>query len=103
MLGEMGSTGLKLPKKLDFKGFMSIILQVTGLTEDNIFNRIEKKIGKEKTDKLRAGFEVVKTLLKDGMDGLIKLGQDKLEALLQEIIVNRVIDWVKRKIIKRRC
>ena len=60
--------GIKMPEKLDGKGIFSLALQVLGITEDNIFNQIEKKIGADKADKVRTAWDAIKAVMKDGIE-----------------------------------
>ena len=100
LFGELGSTDLKLPKKFNAKGLFSIVLQVIGLTEDNIFKRIEKKIGKDKADKVRVAYDTIKTYLKEGVAGLWKLAEQKMDSL-RKMLVDQIISWVQEKIIAK--
>ena len=46
----------------------SIVLQV--LREDNIFKRIELKIGKDKADKVKFAWDTMKAYVQEGVEGL---------------------------------
>ena len=53
LFGELGKAGLKMPKKFDAKGIFGLTLQVLGITETNIFKRIELKVGKKNADRVK--------------------------------------------------
>ncbi len=54
LFGSLAKGGIKLPDEFDGKGLFTLALQIFGITEDNIFKRIEKKIGKAKQTKSRS-------------------------------------------------
>ena len=63
----------KTPEEVRRQGHLSLVMQILGVTEDNIFNRIEKKNGADKTDKLRVIWDAIKAVMKDGLEGCGKL------------------------------
>lgn len=56
--GELGDAGIQLPEKFDFKGILSIILQVLGLTYVNIRQTAVKVIGEKYVTALEKGAEL---------------------------------------------
>jgi hypothetical protein len=56
--GEMGEAGIQLPEKFDFKGIMSIILQVLGLTLSNIKEIAKKVIGEKYVAMMEKGVDM---------------------------------------------
>ena len=70
------------------------------ITEDNIFNRLEKKLERKNTDRVKIAWETVKTFIKDGVDGLWKMVTDKMDSI-REMIVSQIIEWVQTKIISK--
>ena len=87
-------------QKFDAEGIFSLALQIFGITEDNIFNRLEKKVGAKNTDRVKIAWETVKTFIKDGVDGLWKMVTDKMDSI-REMIVSQIIEWVQTKIISK--
>ena len=73
LFGNLQNAGLELPAKLDFKGLMSIALQVLGLTYASFRKRLVKKLGpkgERMVALLEKSVEVVKILLKQGFAGI---------------------------------
>jgi len=73
LFGSLQNAGIELPAKLDFKGLMSIALQVLGLTYANFRKRLVKKLGpkgERMVLMLEKSVEVVKILLTKGFVGI---------------------------------
>ena len=100
LFGAIAGAGIKMPEKLDGKGIFSLALQILGITEDNIFNRIEKKIGADKADKVRTAWDAIKAVMKDGIEGLWKFAEEQLKNL-HEMVISKIIEWVQSTIIKK--
>lgn len=75
IFGSLESAGLQLPDKLDFKGLMSIVMQVLGLTYDNFRKQLVKKLGpngEKKVSMIEKSVEIVTILQKEGFAGIWK-------------------------------
>jgi len=73
LFGSLQNAGIEMPAKLDFKGLMSIALQVLGLTYSNFRKRLVKKLGpkgERMVAMLEKSVEVVKILLTKGFVGI---------------------------------
>src|SRR5690606_5368975 len=69
LFGTLQGMNIELPEKLDFKGILSIALQIVGLTYANFRAILVKRLGKNGERKvafLEKSVEVVKILLKEG-------------------------------------
>ncbi|MES2797453.1 MAG: DUF4157 domain-containing protein [Bacteroidota bacterium] len=56
--GELGDAGIVLPEKFDFKGILSIILQVLGISLQNIKEIAKKVIGEKYVNMLEKGVDM---------------------------------------------
>jgi hypothetical protein len=56
--GEMSEAGIQLPKEFDFKGILSIILQVLGITVANVKEIAKKVIGERYVNMLEKGVDI---------------------------------------------
>lgn len=56
--GEMGEAGIQLPEKFDFKGILSIILQILGISINNIKEIAKKVIGAKYVALLEKGADL---------------------------------------------
>jgi hypothetical protein len=64
--------GVKMPKEFTIKSIFGLVLDIVGITEENIFKRIEKKTNKAFADKLKA----VYTTLKGAAAWVVQILQD---------------------------
>jgi len=73
LFGSLTSAGIKLPEKLDFKGLISLVLQIIGVTYENFRKRLVKNLGpkgEKMVTMMEKSVEVVKILLKEGFAGI---------------------------------
>jgi hypothetical protein len=73
LFGAIQGLEIEIPDKLDFKGLISIGLQIVGLTYANFRKKLVKRLGPNgelKVAYLEKSVEVVKILIKDGFVGL---------------------------------
>src|SRR5712691_5236212 len=100
LFGTLGEAGIKLPESFDLKGILSLILQVLGLTYENV-RAIAVKIAGEKVVAFVEGtLTFFTTLAKEGPAGLWQWIQDKIAELnLKEMVLGAIKDFVITKII----
>ncbi len=102
LFGALATAGLELPEKLDFKGIMSIVLQVIGLSYEKFRKLLIKKLGPkgERTVALiEKSVEIVRILIKEGILGIWQkiLGMiESFKATVIDGIQNMVIETVIR-------
>jgi hypothetical protein len=95
----LGGRAIEKPQSLDFKGVVSLVLQVLGLTKDALLDRLTKKVGAPAVDKLKKGVEWIGLLITEGPAGLWKWVQQKVGDLY-ETVIGGIKDWVVTKVIK---
>src|SRR5712691_1867622 len=100
LFGTLGEAGIKLPESFDLKGILSLILQVLGLTYENV-RAIAVKIAGEKVVAFVEGtLTFFTTLAKEGPAGLWQWIKDKIAELnLKEMVLGAIKDFVITKII----
>ena len=99
LLGPLGEMQIQMPEKLDFKGIMSVALQIVGLTYANFRSILVTKFGvggERKVAFLEKSVEVVKILLKEGFAGI---WQRAVEAI--DNFKTTVIDGIKNFVIEK--
>lgn len=95
--GEMGEAGIQLPEKFDFKGILSIILQVLGLTINNIKEIAKKVIGVKYVALLEKGadlgvkagdkiLQIFNILKKEGIAGLWEFIKEQFQDLKEKLM-----------------
>ena len=96
LMGSMQGTDIKMPAKLDFKGLLSIGLQVLGLTYDKFRAMLVKRLGangEKKVAFLEKSVEVVKILVKEGFLGIWQRLLQMLEGF-KETVIGGIRDFV---------
>ena len=89
LFGSLASAGIEMPAKLDFKGLISIGLQILGLTYANFRKSLVKKLGpkgEKMVSMMETSVEVVKTLLKEGFVGIWQKLLGMIEEFRQTVI-----------------
>jgi hypothetical protein len=99
LFGALGSAGLVMPAKLDMAGIFDLVMQVLGLTYDNIRNRVAKLVGEPAVARMEKTVDVFKTLATKGIAGLWELIKDQL-ANLEELVLGQIKEFVIERVIK---
>ena len=101
LTGVLSGTEIELPKKFDFKGILSLAMQILGLTYKNIKARIIKKYPKaEKVfDRLEKGFTLIQEILAGGVVVLWKKIKEKIGDL-REMVLSAIRNFVIFSVIK---
>jgi hypothetical protein len=95
--GEMSEAGIQLPKEFDFKGILSIILQVLGITVANVKEIAKKVIGERYVNMLEKGvdigmkvgekiFQIFTIIKKDGIAGLWEFIKEQFNDLKERLL-----------------
>lgn len=98
LFGALAGAGLQLPERLDLKGILSLVLQLLGLTYENIRARAVGLVGERVVARIEQVAEVFKVLIAEGPAGLWRFIQDKL-ADLKETVLEQIKDFVITKVI----
>ena len=101
LTGALSEVAITLPEKFDFKGMLSLVMQILGLTYANVKARIIKKVpGSEKVfDLVEKGLEVIKEI---AVHGPIVLWKKIKESLgnLKEMVLTSIREFVIFTVIK---
>jgi hypothetical protein len=95
----LGDRQIEKPESLDFKGVVSLVLQVLGLTKDAILDLLRNKVGAPAVEKLKQGVEWVTMLAEEGPGGLWKWIQEKAGDLY-DTVIGGIKDFVVTRIIR---
>ena len=89
----------------DLWSIFKLVLQVLGLSVERVFERLGKKIGEDKVEKLKKMFKVlsgvwdwITAVMTEGLAGLWKKIKEQLTNLY-DLLLDSVIGWVTEKII----
>ncbi len=100
LTGTLGPVGITLPETWDLKGIFSLVLQVLGLTWENIRTQIVTALGpkgEEIMSALESVWEVIQIIRQEGLAGLWEYIKEKigdLKAMVIDEIKNMVIQQV---------
>lgn len=89
LFGTIKGLDLKLPSKLDFKGLLSVGLQIVGLTYAKFRALLVKRLGangERKVSFIEKSVEVVKVLVKQGFVGMWQRVVQMIDGFTQTII-----------------
>jgi hypothetical protein len=73
LFGAIAGAGITLPAKFDFKGLMSLVMQILGLTYATFRAQLVKQLGpsgERKVAMIEKSVEIVRVLLKEGFAGI---------------------------------
>lgn len=99
LTGTLTQAGVQLPEQWDLKGIFSFVMQILGLTYENIRAQAVKVLGEETVSALEKAFEIFKVLVTEGVAGLWTYVQDKIGDLkamvldkIRELVITQVIE-----------
>lgn len=99
LFGALGEAGIDLPESFDLKGILTLVMQVLGLTWENLRARAVKVFGEQVVGYLEKAFEIF-TIIKDqGIGGLWEFVKDKVVDL-KDTIFDAIKDMVITQVIK---
>jgi len=101
LFGTLQGMDIDLPARLDFKGIMSVVLQILGLTYASFRRILVKRLGtggEKKVAFMEKSVEVVKTLLKEGFLGIWQRLLEMIEGFkttvidgIRDFVINTVV------------
>lgn len=105
LMGALTEAGIRLPEQFDLAGIFSLVMQVLGLTYENIRARAVKVLGEETVSALEKAFEIFQVLVTEGVAGLWayvekKIGDleamvmDKIRELIATQVIEAGIKWI---------
>ncbi|WP_374569201.1 DUF4157 domain-containing protein [Ideonella sp.] len=105
LFGAAREAGIEPPADFSLRGVLGFVLQVLGVTVDNVFRRLAERVGQGVADRLRQMLDVatgvwsfVSILVTEGPAGLWREVQQRLSNLWDSV-VQGVIGWVTERII----
>jgi len=108
LTGALSEAEITLPEKFDFKGVLSLVMQIIGATYENIKVRVVKKYPaagrifdniEKGSGKVAEGFEVVKEIQKNGAIVLWKKVKAKMGDL-KETVISAIRNFVIISVVK---
>jgi len=105
LFGELSSAGINPPADLTFESILGFVLDVLGLTMDNVWERLELKLGPERVAQIRGAIDTLTgiwTFIKDVWErGPIAIWEYVQEQLsnLWKMVLEQVKSWVVTQVI----
>jgi hypothetical protein len=99
LFGELAGAGIQLPEKFDLKGILTLVMQVLGLTWENLRARAVKMFGENVVAGLEKTFEIFMIVKEKGIGGLWEFIKDKLSSL-KDTVIEGIKDMVITQVIQ---
>jgi hypothetical protein len=99
LFGEVAKAGIQLPESFDMKGILTLVMQLLGLTWENLRARAVKMFGERVVSALEKAFEIFKIIKEKGIGGLWEFIKEKLSNL-KDMVMDGIKDMVITQVIK---
>lgn len=109
LFGEMQEAGLRPPPDLSLRSIINFVLEVLGISLENVFQRMERhpRIGPERTRRIRAVYNTITgalswivRLINEGPGAIWEEIQSQLSNLWNTVLQG-VIAWINRTVVER--
>ncbi|MBW2689831.1 MAG: DUF4157 domain-containing protein, partial [Deltaproteobacteria bacterium] len=70
LTGTLSGAGIQLPERFDFKGIVSLVLQILGLTWPRIREKLVRRLGERTVAFLETSFDIIRLLITEGPGAL---------------------------------
>jgi hypothetical protein len=107
LFGELATAGITPPADLSFQSILGFVLEVLGLTMENIWQRLALKIGEERVAQIRGAIDTLTgiwTFIKDvwerGPVAIWEYIQEKISDLWS-IVLSQIQNWIMTRIIEQ--
>ena len=98
LTGALGGAGIQLPTRWDLRGILSLVLQILGLTWQNIRQKLVRVMGETAVTVLETTFDIVVTLVREGPAAAWQKILENLQNL-QEMVFGQIREWVTQTIV----
>ncbi len=99
LFGAMAEAGISMPESFDLKGILQLVMQVLGLTWQNLRMRAVKMFGEKVVAGLEKVFEVFTIVKEQGIGGLWEFIKEKLSDL-KTMVIDGIKDMVITQVIQ---
>jgi hypothetical protein len=100
LTGALAGAGISLPSRWDLRGILSLVLQILGLTWQNIRQKLVRAMGETVVRALETGFDIVVTLVREGPAAAWQQILQNLQNL-QEMVMGGIREWVTQTIVQQ--
>ncbi|GGF24369.1 eCIS core domain-containing protein [Hymenobacter cavernae] len=98
LLGALEGAGLQLPREFNLQGILSLVLQILGLTYQNIRAKLVRATSEQFVSRLEQVFDFLRILITQGPAAA---WQKILEYLgnLRDMVLDGIIGWVRQTVV----
>lgn len=110
LFSALGDTGIRVPTEFSLRSVVDLVLQVLDITQERIFQAIERRVGPERAAQIRRGlgiateiFALIRILVTEGPAGLWREILSRLNNLwesivngVREYLINQIVSVVTR-------
>ncbi|OOG70722.1 DUF4157 domain-containing protein [Algoriphagus sp. A40] len=107
LFGELATAGINPPADLSFKSILGFVLDVLGLTIENVWERLALKIGPERVAQIKGAIETLSgiwTFIKDVWErGPVAIWEYVQEQLsnLWTMVLGQIQNWIMTRIVEQ--
>ena len=104
LFGSLAGAGIELPKSFDLKGILSLVLQILGLSWQNLRTKLVGALGEPVVSTVEKTVGFVKTIASEGIGAAWQqIVQWITESIgsLKDMVLGAIKDWVVSTIIKQ--
>lgn len=107
LFGELSSAGINPPADLSFRSILGFVMELLGITIDNVWERLAEKIGQDRVDRIRGAIDrlsgiwnFVRDVYERGPVAIWEYIQERLSNLW-DMIIEQIRNWIMTRIIQR--
>ena len=98
IFGSVSKKGVTVPKKFNMFSIGMLVLQLLNITWETIEEKLKKRLGEARYERLKKTVEFVRVLATEGIKGVIKIILQKGKDLVSGII-DSIRNWVMTKVV----
>ncbi|MCA6364292.1 MAG: DUF4157 domain-containing protein [Bacteroidetes bacterium] len=99
LTGPVARAGIQMPPQWDAKGILFFVLQILGLTYDNIRGKMVRLMGERTVGMLETGFQLVQEIREKGFVEAMKDRISEFFGNFRDMILGRIKSFIQERIV----
>ena len=99
LTGPVARAGIQMPQQWDAKGILFFVLQILGLTYDNIRGKMVRLMGERTVGMLETGFQLVQEIREKGFVEAMKDRISEFFGNFRDMILGRIKSFIQERIV----
>jgi hypothetical protein len=99
LTGPVARAGIQMPQQWDAKGILFFVLQILGLTYDNIRGKMVRLMGERTVGLLETGFQLVQEIREKGFVEAMKDRISEFFGNFRDMILGRIKSFIQERIV----